>query len=94
MKPGLVLTQPAIADQIETAKLAEDNGFDSVWATEFFHMNGLVRMAALAGATERIKIGSAIINSFTRSPVVAASGIMDIDELSGGRAVLGLGSGT
>jgi probable F420-dependent oxidoreductase len=94
MKLGMVLSQPAIADQLAAAKLAEDNGFDSVWATEFFHMNGLVRMAALAVATERITIGSAIINSFTRSPVVAASGIMDIDELSGGRAVLGLGSGT
>jgi probable F420-dependent oxidoreductase len=90
----MVLSQPAIADQITAAQQAEANGFDSVWATEFFHMNGLVRMAALAGATERVTIGSAIINSFTRSPVVAASGIMDIDELSGGRAVLGLGSGT
>lgn len=57
-------------------------------------MNGFVRMAALAAATERLTIGSAIVNSFTRSPVVVASGIMDIDELSGGRAVLGLGSGT
>ena len=94
MKPGLVLTQPSIADQVAAAKRAEDSGFDSVWATEFFHMNGLVRMAALALATERVSIGSAIINSFTRSPVLAASGIMDIDELSGGRAVLGLGSGT
>jgi len=94
MKPGLVLTQPSITDQIAAAKQAEANGFDSVWATEFFHMNGLVRMAALALATHRVTIGSAIVNSFTRSPVLAASGIMDIDELSGGRAVLGLGSGT
>jgi probable F420-dependent oxidoreductase len=94
MKPGMVLTQPSVADQVAAAKLAEANGFDSVWATEFFHMNGLVRMAALALATECITIGSAIVNSFTRSPVLAASGIMDIDELSGGRAVLGLGSGT
>ena len=94
MKTGMVLSQPLIADQVEAARQAEKNGFDSVWATEFFHQNGLVRMAALAAATERVKIGSAIINSFTRTPVLAASGIMDIDELSGGRAILGLGSGT
>ncbi len=94
MKLGMVLSQPSVADQVAAAKQAEGNGFDSVWATEFFHMNGLVRMAALAASTERVTIGSAIINSFTRSPVVVASGIMDIDELSGGRAVLGLGSAT
>lgn len=94
MKPGMILSQPLIADQIEAAQLAEANGFDSVWATEFFHQNGLVRMTALAAATERVKIGSAIVNSFTRTPVLTASGIMDIDEISGGRAILGLGSGT
>lgn len=94
MKQGMVLSQPLIADQLEAARQAEAAGFDSVWATEFFHMNGFVRMAALAAATQRIKIGSAIVNSFTRSPVVAASGILDIDELSNGRAILGLGSGT
>jgi probable F420-dependent oxidoreductase len=94
MKPGMILSQPLIADQIEAAQLAEANGFDSVWATEFFHQNGLVRMTALAVATERVKIGSAIVNSFTRTPVLTASGIMDIDEISGGRAILGLGSGT
>jgi len=90
----MILSQPRIADQIAAAQLAEANGFDSVWATEFFHQNGLVRMAALAAATERVKIGSAIVNSFTRTPVLTASGIMDIDEISGGRAILGLGSGT
>jgi probable F420-dependent oxidoreductase len=94
MKPGMILSQPLIADQVEAARLAEVNGFDSVWATEFFHQNGLVRMAALAAATERVKIGSAIVNSFTRTPVLTASGIMDIDEISCGRAILGLGSGT
>jgi probable F420-dependent oxidoreductase len=90
----MILSQPLIADQIEAARLAEANGFDSVWATEFFHQNGFVRMTALAAATERVKIGSAIVNSFTRTPVLTASGIMDIDEVSNGRAILGLGSGT
>jgi alkanesulfonate monooxygenase SsuD/methylene tetrahydromethanopterin reductase-like flavin-dependent oxidoreductase (luciferase family) len=51
MKIGMVLSQPLIADQIEAARLAEANGFDSVWATEFFHQNGLVRMTALAAAS-------------------------------------------
>ena len=94
MKIGMILSQPLIADQLSAARLAEANGFDSVWATEFFHQNGLVRMTALATATERVKIGSAIVNSFTRTPVLAASGIMDIDEISNGRAILGLGTGT
>lgn len=94
MKLGMILSQPLIADQVKAAQLAEANGFDSVWATEFFHQNGLVRMTAIAAATKRVKVGSAIVNSFTRTPVVTASGIMDIDEVSNGRAILGLGTGT
>jgi probable F420-dependent oxidoreductase len=94
MKLGMILSQPLIADQLSAARSAEANGFDSVWATEFFHQNGLVRMTALATATERVKVGSAIVNSFTRTPVLTASGIMDIDEISNGRAILGLGTGT
>jgi probable F420-dependent oxidoreductase len=51
-------------------------------------------MAAVAGATQRVKVGSAIAYAFMRSPILAANGAMDIDEISNGRTILGLGSGT
>jgi alkanesulfonate monooxygenase SsuD/methylene tetrahydromethanopterin reductase-like flavin-dependent oxidoreductase (luciferase family) len=94
MKYGLILTRSTIAGQIEAAKRAEQANFESVWTTEFFNANGLVRLAAVATATQRIKLGTGIAYAFMRSPMLAASAALDIDELSGGRMILGLGSGT
>ena len=60
MRHGLILVAPSIADQIEAARYAEARGFDSVWVTEFFNHHGFVRLAAVAGATERVQVGTAI----------------------------------
>ena len=94
MKYGIILGSPTIAGQIETARRAEAAGFESAWTTEFFNAHGLVRLAAVATGTERITLGTAIAYAFMRTPMLAASAAMDIDEISGGRMVLGLGSGT
>jgi probable F420-dependent oxidoreductase len=53
-----------------------------------------VPLGAIAQATERVRIGTGIANAFTRSPLLHASAAMDLDELSGGRMVVGLGSAT
>ena len=94
MKYGLILGSPSIEGQMQTAARADAAGFESVWTTEFFNQHGLVRLAAVATATERVKLGTAIAYAFMRTPMLAASAAMDIDELSGGRMILGLGSGT
>jgi len=85
---------PTIADQVAAAKRAEARGFDSVWVTEFYNQHGFVRLAAVALATTRVKLGTAIAYAFMRTPLLASAAAMDIDELSGGRTILGLGSGT
>jgi probable F420-dependent oxidoreductase len=94
MRHGLILAAPTIADQVEAARRAEAAGFDSVWTIEFFNQHGFVRLAAVAAATERVRVGTAIAYAFMRTPLLAASAALDIDELSGGRMILGLGSGT
>ncbi len=94
MRHGLILAAPTIADQVEAARRAEAAGFDSVWTIEFFNQHGFVRLAAVAAATERVRVGTAIAYAFMRTPLLAASAALDIDEISGGRMILGLGSGT
>lgn len=94
MRYGLILIAPSIKDQIAAARHAEARGFHSVWTTEFHNHNGFVRLAAVAAATQRVQVGTAIAYAFMRTPLLAASAAMDIDELSGGRMILGLGSGT
>jgi probable F420-dependent oxidoreductase len=83
-----------LADIAESARLAERAGFASVWATEFYDRSATVSLAAMAHATERIGLGSAIAYAFGRTPVVLAAEARDLDELSGGRLTLGLGTGT
>jgi probable F420-dependent oxidoreductase len=94
VKHGLILTRATIAGMMDAAARADAAGFESVWTTEFYNANGLVRLAAIATATKRVKLGTAIAYAFMRTPMLAASAAMDIDELSGGRMILGLGSGT
>jgi probable F420-dependent oxidoreductase len=93
MQLGLILGSGTASNDIDTAKRAERSGFNSVYVYDFFASNALVRLGGIAAATERIRIGSAIANTFTRSPMVLAQGALDIDDISGGRLVLGLGTG-
>lgn len=88
---GVVVAGTAPA-AVRLGRRAERAGFETLWTTEFCHRTALAPMAALAVATERIGIGSAIAYAFGRSPVLLAAAARDVDELSGGRMVLGLGA--
>jgi probable F420-dependent oxidoreductase len=94
MRYGLILAAPSVADQVSAARHAEARGFHSVWTLEFFNQHGFVRLAAVASATSRVQLGTGIAYAFMRTPMLAATAAMDIDEISGGRMILGLGSGT
>ncbi|WNY26817.1 5,10-methylenetetrahydromethanopterin reductase [Methanolapillus ohkumae] len=76
------------------AKIAENAGFDFVWVTD--HSNNrdvYATLAAISLATQRIFVGAGVTNPYTRNPAVTASAIATIYEISGGRAVLGIGPG-
>ena len=84
----------SVRGDVDLAVRAEAAGFDSVFTIEFFNRNGYVPLGAIAQATSRIRIGTAIANAFIRTPLSHASAAMDLDELSDGRMILGLGSAT
>ncbi len=94
MALGLILTTGTARGDVELAVRAEAAGFDSVFTIEFFNRHGYVPLGAIAQATTRVRLGTAIANAFTRTPLLHASAAMDLDELSDGRFVLGLGSAT
>ena len=77
----------------EIAVEAEAAGFGSVWTSELYNRSATILMASLATATERVGIGSSIAYGVGRTPLVWAAEARDLDELSGGRLVLGLGNG-
>jgi probable F420-dependent oxidoreductase len=94
MRIGLILTGGSVRKDVELARRAEAAGLDSVFSIEFFNRHGYVPLGAIAQVTERVKIGTGIANAFIRTPLLHASAAMDLDELSGGRVILGLGSAT
>lgn len=92
--PSLVVGRSSLDDLRASAQLAEEAGFDSIWATEFYDHSATVGIAAMSDATSTIGLGSAIAYAFGRTPLVLAAEAADLDELSAGRLTLGLGTGT
>jgi len=83
-----------IAQHIALAQMAERVGFDQYWVShDLFLRSSLVILAAIAQATQRIQIGSGILNPYTMNPAEIAMFAASMDELSGNRFNLGLAAG-
>ena len=76
---------------IERARLAESLGYDSTYVTHIAGRDSLTVLAAYAAATERIRLGTGVLPIYSRTPVATAQAAATIDEISGGRMILGLG---
>jgi F420-dependent oxidoreductase-like protein len=79
-------------DQLEIVQEAERLGYDSVWAAEAYGSDAATVLAWLAGQTLRIRLGSGIFQMPGRSAAMTAMTAATIDQLSGGRMILGIGS--
>jgi len=95
MKFGVSLIPHNLKETAASARLAEDLGFDyigipdsqSLWRELY------LSLSVVAGATSKVGIGPTVTNALTRHPAVAASAIATLNEMSGGRAYFGIGSG-
>ena len=95
MKFGVTMFPNNLADVASGARLAEEMGFDYIGIADSQSLARelYVTLGVVAASTERVMLGPTVSNPLTRHPAVAASAIASINELSGGRAFLGLGSG-
>jgi probable F420-dependent oxidoreductase len=93
-KIGLANFGGTIDAIVRVAEQAEEANFDTIWVPEFNDRSATVPLAAVAAATTRIGIGSAIMYAFGRVPLVLAAEARDLDRMSDGRMTLGLGAGT
>jgi probable F420-dependent oxidoreductase len=91
---GLGRGPARFASIAEVARAAEDAGCETVWTSELYSRSATVPMAVIAGATSRVSVGSNIAYGVGRTPLMWAAEARDLDELSGGRMILGLGNGT
>ena len=95
MKFGVGIVPHNLGETAISAKLAEDEGFDfigipdsqSLWRELY------LSLGVVASATRKVRMCPTVTNVLTRHPAVAASAIATLNEISGGRALLGIGSG-
>jgi F420-dependent oxidoreductase-like protein len=76
---------------VERVVHAESLGYDSAYVTHIAARDSLTVLAAYACRTERIRLGTGVLPMYSRTPVATAQAAATVDELSGGRMVLGLG---
>jgi 5,10-methylenetetrahydromethanopterin reductase len=82
-----------IRDGMKYAQYAEQRGFEAVWQAESrLVRDAIVPMAAFAAVTERIKVGSGVINNWTRNIGLLAATYLTLDDLAPGRIVCGIGA--
>lgn len=87
----LVSTASALRDQVSLAVAADALGYDAVWVPEAYGADAVSVLATIAARTERIGIGSAVLQIPARTPALTAMTATGLDALSGGRFRLGLG---
>jgi F420-dependent oxidoreductase-like protein len=76
---------------LEAVKEAERLGFDSIWTSEAYGCDVLTPLAWWGSQTDKVRLGTAIMQMSARRPTAAAMAAMTMDHLSGGRFILGLG---
>jgi 5,10-methylenetetrahydromethanopterin reductase len=82
-----------IRDAMEYVRYAEARGFDAVWQAESrLVREATVPMAAFAAVTDTIKVGSGVVNNWTRNPALLAATFSTLDDLAPGRVLLGIGA--
>ncbi|MDH4145900.1 MAG: LLM class flavin-dependent oxidoreductase [Acidimicrobiia bacterium] len=93
MKLGLLLGfEDSLATVVALAREGEAAGFASMYTVEAGR-SALVPAAAVAQATERVRVGTYVVNAYARDPWLTGIAARDLDELSGGRVALGVGTG-
>ena len=82
-----------IRDGMAYVKYAEERGFEAVWQAESrLVRDAIVPMAAFAAVTNRIRIGSGVINNWTRNAALIAATYLTLDDLAPDRTILGIGA--
>jgi alkanesulfonate monooxygenase SsuD/methylene tetrahydromethanopterin reductase-like flavin-dependent oxidoreductase (luciferase family) len=77
---------------LAAARMAEDAGYEAVFVSETWGRDAFSTLGALARDTRRVRLGTGIVNVFSRSAAVLAMAAASVDEISAGRMILGLGT--
>ena len=89
-----LLPNEPIKDIVKIIQLAEDIGFENVWITDHYNNRDVFEVLSISAyETSTIKMGSGVSNPYVRNPVTIAAATSTLNEISEGRAILGVGPG-
>src|SRR5712672_1656438 len=99
MRPGAEPRDRPLARIVDYARRIEKSGFPGIWVTDSLGrgqptLNPLVALGALSAATQRVELGTAVLQVSLRHPIELAHRVQSVQALSGGRLRLGVGSGS
>src|SRR5712692_5003886 len=96
MRPGITIFPEPFVNQHgpEFARRAEELGYVDAWSSEASNVDAFSPLAAVACVTREMRLGTAIVPVFTRPPALMAMSAATVQQISGGRLVLGLGLST
>jgi len=84
-----------VSEAVRIGQKAESLGYESMWLHEsLYQRDAVTYLSSILGSTTHLRVGSGVINTFTRHPIVAATTFASLAELSKGRAIMGLGLGS
>ena len=86
-----IATRPA-KSCLSYVRAADDLGYDAIFVPESWSREAFTTLGWIAANTTRVRVGTGSVNVFSRTPALIAQSIATLDEISGGRAVLGLGT--
>ncbi len=89
-----LLPNEPLKDIIDIIKIAENIGFENVWITDHYNNRDVYEVLAIAGyETSTIKLGAGVSNPYVRNPVTIAAATSTLNEITDGRAIIGIGPG-
>jgi alkanesulfonate monooxygenase SsuD/methylene tetrahydromethanopterin reductase-like flavin-dependent oxidoreductase (luciferase family) len=93
-RTGLVIRDPLRwSELLQVATAAEETGYEAAFVPEITSREAFATLAGLASETSRIRLGTGVVAIGSRSPATTAMGAATVQDLSGGRLILGIGAG-
>lgn len=80
-----------VDDVVNHARQAEADGFDSLWVPQIFGHDALTALAVVAREVPRIELGTSVVPTFPRHPLMLAQQALTVNSVAGGRLCLGIG---
>jgi 5,10-methylenetetrahydromethanopterin reductase len=88
---SMTVNEGSVDDVVAEARQAESEGFDTFWAPQIFGHDALTALAVVGREVPRIEIGTSVVPTYPRHPMVLAQQALTVNAISGGRLCLGVG---